>query len=94
MWMVFPTINISRQDHYYYTHLIYLINEEKVNKYIDRTVEIKELWKKKNVKVVPVVIGALNTILKRLGDYLININARDRVGRTSKKSLVGIRDQQ
>ena len=32
-----------------------------------------ELWKMKSIKVVPVVIGALGTILKRLEDHLRNI---------------------
>ena len=49
--------------------------EEKINKYLDLAVEIKELWKMKSAKVVPVVIGALGTIPKRLKDYLRNINA-------------------
>ena len=49
--------------------------EENINKYLDLAVEIKELWKMKSAKVVPVVIGALGTIPKRLKDYLRNINA-------------------
>ena len=48
--------------------------EEKINKYLDLAVEIKELWKMKSAKVVPVVIGALGTIPKRLKVYLRNIN--------------------
>ena len=48
--------------------------EEKINKYLDLAVEIKELWKMKSAKVVPVVIGALGTIPKRLKVYLRNTN--------------------
>ena len=48
--------------------------EEKINKYLDLAVEIKELWKMKSAKVVPVVIGALGTTPKRLKVYLRNIN--------------------
>ena len=48
--------------------------EEKINKYLDLAVEIKELWKMKSAKVVPVVIGALGTIPKRLKVYLRYIN--------------------
>ena len=48
--------------------------EEKINKYLDLAVEIKELWKMKSAKVVPVVIGALGTIPKRLKVFLRNIN--------------------
>ena len=43
--------------------------EEKIDKYLDLAVEIKELWKMKGAKVVPVGIGAL----KRLKVYLRNI---------------------
>ena len=39
--------------------------EEKINKYFDVAVDIKELWKMKSAKVVPVVIEALGTIPKR-----------------------------
>ena len=48
--------------------------EEKITKYLDLAVEIKELWKMKSAKVVPVVIGALGTIPKRLKVYLRYIN--------------------
>ena len=48
--------------------------EEKINKYLDLAFEIKELWKMKSAKVVPVVTGALGTIPKRLKVYLRNIN--------------------
>ena len=48
--------------------------EEKINKYFDLAVDIKELWKVKSAKVVPVVIGTLGTIPKGLKDYLRNIN--------------------
>ena len=49
-------------------------HEEKIDKYVDLTVEIKELGKMKSAKVVPVVIGELGTIPKRLKVYLRNIN--------------------
>ena len=39
---------------------------EKVDKYRDLAMEIKALWKMKMVKIVPVVIGFLGTIPKRL----------------------------
>ena len=48
--------------------------EEKINKYFDVAVDIKELWKMKSAKVVPVVIEALGTIPKRLKVFLRYIN--------------------
>ena len=43
--------------------------EEKHSKYQDLRVELERLWKKKT-KMVPVVIGALGSISKRLGNFL------------------------
>ena len=48
--------------------------EEKVNKYLDLAFEIKKLWKMKRVKVVPIVIGALGTVPKKLEEHLTDIN--------------------
>ena len=47
--------------------------EEKVNKYLDLAFEIKKLWKMKRVKVVPVVIGTLGTVPKKLEEHLTDI---------------------
>ena len=43
----------------------------------------------KKVKVIPVVIGALSTVQRRLEDYLRN-KCWDRFGSTSKNSPAGI----
>ena len=63
--------------------------EEKINKYLDLAIEIKELWKMKRVKVVPVVIGVLGTIPKRLEDYLRNINAGIELAALQRTVLLG-----
>ena len=64
--------------------------EDKINKYLDLGCEIKELWEMKKVKVIPIVIGALGTVLRRLEDYLRNIKCWDRFGSTAKNSPAGI----
>jgi len=44
------------------------MEEEKLSKYQDLRVELERIWKKKT-KMVPVVIGALGSISKRLGSF-------------------------
>ena len=44
------------------------MEEEKFSKYQDLRVELERIWKKKT-KMVPVVIGALGSISKRLGRF-------------------------
>lgn len=39
---------------------------EKINKYQDLKLELKKIWKMKDVEVVPIVIGALGAIPKGL----------------------------
>ena len=54
----FPIIDIAcRSDRRVDTK-----QEEKVNKYLGRELEIKEPWKVKSVEIVPVVFGELGTI--------------------------------
>ena len=64
-------------------------NEEKINKYLDLAIDIKELWKMKSVKVVLVVIGALVAIPKRLEGYLKNINAGIELTALQRTVLLG-----
>ena len=63
--------------------------EEKINKYFDLAIEIKELWKVKRVKVVAVVIGVLGTIPKRLEDYLRKIKAGIELAALQRTVLLG-----
>ena len=42
-----------------------LKENEKMDKYLDLTRELKKLWNMR-VKVIPVVVGALGTVLKNL----------------------------
>ena len=43
--------------------------DKKISKYQDLRIELERLWKKKT-KMVPVVIGALGSISKRLDGFL------------------------
>ena len=60
--------------------------EEKIHKYYELKWEIKELWSMKRVDVVPVVIGALGTVSKKLEKSI------DRLGKIKylqKRSIPG-----
>ena len=61
---------------------------EKVQKYQDLARELPKLWQVK-VKVVPVVVGALGTILKALEKHLKEIGTSVRVELLQKAALLG-----
>ena len=65
--------------------------EEKINKYLDLAIEIKELWKMKRVKVVPVVYRSTRYYSEETGGLPEKHKCWDRAGSTAKNSLVGIR---
>ena len=52
---------------------------ENIEKHQDLTGELRRLWNIK-VEVIPVVVGALGTIPKRLGKNLKGIGIRTKVG--------------
>ena len=64
--------------------------EEKVNKYLDQAFEIKNLWKMKRVKVVPIVIGALGTVPKKLEEHQTDINVGIELAALQKTVAAGI----
>ena len=45
---------------------------EKVGKYQELTREIREMWGVKNMDMVPVVVGVLGNVTKKLGQWLKN----------------------
>ena len=51
---------------------------EKLDKYLDLARELKKLWKMK-VTVIPIVIGALGTVIKGLIKGLEELDMRGRV---------------
>ena len=61
---------------------------EKVEKYNDLRRELQRLWKVKT-KVVPIVIGALGTVTKRLNGYLTEIGVSTKIQLIQKSTLLG-----
>ena len=62
--------------------------KEKQEKYQDLGRELPRLWKAK-AKVVPVVVGALGAIAKRLKSHLKEIRIPNRVRTLQKSALLG-----
>ena len=44
--------------------------EEKCTNYSELKFEIASIWKKRNVEVIPVVMGALRTVTKHLEEWI------------------------
>jgi hypothetical protein len=64
--------------------------EEKVLKYQDLRIEVKRLWKKKAVKVVPIVVGALGSVPQGLKKNLLALDLKGCECRTLQKvALLG-----
>ena len=63
--------------------------KEKKQNYAELRREIKKLWNCKEVKVVPVVIGALGVISKNLKNYLKVLEVKCNVELLQKATLLG-----
>ena len=63
-----------------------LKESEKKNKYWDLPRELKKLWNMK-VTVIPIVIGALGTVTKRLVQGLEDLEITGRVETTQTRAL-------
>ena len=61
---------------------------EKIDKYQDLAREIRKLWKT-DVKVVPIVVGGLGTIPKKLQKHLSNLGIQISAGLLQKTALLG-----
>ena len=62
---------------------------EKVEKYQELRREIGRLWQLKNVKVVPVVIGALGSVTKEFDNWMEKLELPSNVGAIQKTALLG-----
>ena len=62
---------------------------QKYEKYQDLAREIKSIWKSRT-KVVPVVVGALGSVSKKLAGHLEQLEIKDRT-RTMQKSALLIK---
>ena len=48
-----------------------------------------KLWSLKSVEVIPVVVGALGSVSKKIGQYLEKIGIDVRIGLLQKTALLG-----
>ena len=62
---------------------------QKIETYIDLGIELKRLWKLKKISIIPVVIGALGTIPKRLEKFMKEIGTEVKIGLLQKSVLLG-----
>ena len=63
--------------------------KEKVEKYQDLKREIKSIWNMRNVIVVPVIIGALGSITKKLDEWLEKLDITVNTALLQKTTLLG-----
>lgn len=61
---------------------------EKLSKYKDLEIEIMRMWRVK-ARIIPVVIGALGTVKKGIGNYLQQLPGQPKVGEIQKIALMG-----
>ena len=61
---------------------------EKIEKYQDLARELKKIWKTK-VKVVPVVVGSLGSVSKRLKKYVTMLGISNRITTLQKSAILG-----
>ena len=62
---------------------------EKIEKYQDLKREIGKLWGIRQQEVVPVVVGALGAVSKRLDTWLDKLGITIRTGLLQKTALLG-----
>ena len=62
---------------------------EKVEKYQDLRREIAKIWKMKEVKVIPIVIGALGCVSKSLGKWIDKLGIKIKTEYLQKTALLG-----
>ena len=63
--------------------------KEKVEKYQDMKREIKEMWNLRNVVVVLVILGALGSITKKLGEWIKKLDISLGIGLLQKTTILG-----
>ena len=63
--------------------------KEKVEKYQDLKIEIRKLWKLRNVEIVPVVIGALGRVSVEFDSWMGKLGITCSIGVMQKTALLG-----
>ena len=62
---------------------------EKVEKYQELKQEIIKLWEMKKVDVIPIVVGALGAVSRRIRDWISRTGLKVRVEHLQKTALLG-----
>ena len=70
-------------------HRVYEKEGEKIEKYQDLKREIGRLWGIRHREVIPVVIGALKVVSKRLDAWLEKLGVTIKMGPLQKTALLG-----
>ena len=62
---------------------------EKIEKFSNLSIELKELWGMKTVETIPVVIGCTGTADKKFVDYVDKFSVQLSVGELQKITILG-----
>jgi hypothetical protein len=63
--------------------------DEKIEKYEELRQEISKIWKMKKVIVVPVVVGALGVVSKKLDEWIEKLDVNIKIELIQKTALLG-----
>ena len=63
--------------------------KEKVEKYQDLKREVKRIWNMRSVIVVPVIVGALGSITKKLDEWVEKLDITVNIALLQKTTLLG-----
>jgi hypothetical protein len=69
-------------------HFLPKIEPEKITKYGNFALEIKNIWKLNNVSVFPLVITAEGVVTRNFQNYLENISLTEYILRVGQKAVL------
>lgn len=79
---IFIDVAITNDNNMVKTHT------EKINKYIDLSYEIKDLWKINKVKIIPIIISNLGTVPKTLFKSIKELELKPYIYQQAQKSVI------
>ena len=62
---------------------------EKITKYRDLEIEVQKCWNLKEIRTIPIVIGALGTVSEGIGGYIEKVSPRINFDVIQKTALLG-----
>ena len=62
---------------------------EKIEKYANLSIELKELWGMKTVETIPLVFGCTGTVIKKFVDYVDKFPVQLSTGELQKITILG-----